>query len=136
MRPFDKTDEGKVWLANLLKDKGFKDVTETSKYEHWDLIASYANKVYVFELKNRDFTSDTYGDVALEEKKVKALLDTPFKAILVYFWTDCWTMVDLRNTPYTTITRSHRATTRFGNSKDITTPWATWPLDTLKMLDY
>ena len=135
-RPFDRLDEGKSWFMGLLTGKGFKDVTETSQYEHWDLIGSCAGKTYIFELKNRDFESTRFGDAALEEKKVKALLDTPFVPVLVYFWTDRWTMIDLRNTPYTVINRTHRDKTRFPSDKDVTTPWASWPLDTLKLFSY
>lgn len=135
-RPFDRLDEGKSWFMGLLNGKGFKDVTETSQFEHWDVIGTYAGKTYIFELKNRDFESTRFGDAALEEKKVKSLLDTPFVPVLVYFWTDRWTMIDLRNNPYQVMNRSHRATTRFSYDDDITTAWAYWPLDTLKMLDY
>ena len=135
-RPFDRIDEGKQYLMKILEEKGFKDVTETSKFERFDVIATWANKTYIFELKNRDFPSGQFGDAALEEDKVKYLLDTPFKPILVYFWEDAWTMIDLRKTPYETITRTHRKTTRFDRADEITTAWACWKLDKIKLFTY
>lgn len=135
-RPFDRIDEGKQYLMKILEEKGFQDVTETGKYDRYDLIGTYAGKTWIFELKNRDFPSGQFGDAALEEDKVKYLLDTPFKPILVYFWEDAWTMIDLRNTPYETISRTHRKTTRFGNNEDVTTTWASWKLDNIKLFPY
>ena len=109
-RPFDRIDEGKQYLMKILEEKGFKDVTETSKYERFDVIATYAGKTYIFELKNRDFPSGQFGDAALEEDKVKYLLDT--------------------------ISRTHRKTTRFGEDEEITTTWASWKLDKIKLFPY
>ena len=137
MRPFPKTDEGRGFLITWLKKNGFDGIRGTSdQYAHWDVEAVRGGKTWFFELKNRDFPSGQFGDAALEEDKVKYLLDTPFKPILVYFWEDAWTMIDLRNTPYETITRNHRKTTRFGEDDEITTTWASWKLDNIKLFPY
>lgn len=134
MRPFSSLDEGKDWMMRLLQKKGFCDIRETSQYEHWDIEATYKGEKYIFELKNRDFYSWKYDDVILEVEKIRHMTETPYKAIFVNFWIDKWCMIDLRKKRYEVVYRNHRATTRFGNSREIRTAQATWT--DIKKFDY
>ena len=134
MRPFSALDEGKCWIMRLLGENGFYDIRETSQFAHWDVEATYKGERYIFELKNRDFPSWKYGDAILEVEKVRHMTETPYKAIFINFWTDKWCMIDVRTLPYDVEYRNHQATTRFGNSRVIRTPQATWR--NIKKLDY
>lgn len=134
MRPFSYLDEGKQWLMGLLQRKGFYDIQETSQYAHWDIEAKYKGKQWIFELKNRNFSSLMYGDVILEVDKVRHMTETPYRAIFVNFWTDKWCMIDVRTVPYEVEYRNHQKTTRFEDTRVIRTAQATWR--DIKKLDY
>lgn len=138
MRPFSSRDEGKDWFIKILRNKGFK-VVDTDYYRRtfpWDIEAEKDGKICLFELKNRDFPSTKYGDVTIEESKVRRMLVTPFRCFLVYFFEDRWTLIDLRETPYSTIVKKHPKTTRFQDDDTITTTWARWDINNIRMLHY
>lgn len=103
-RPFPLEDEGKEWMMTLLSKKGYNKVVDTdinSIYTHFDLVAEKDGEKTIFELKNRDCYSDTWGDIEIQTDKYINLKSTKNKAILVYFWNDCWTMIDINKLPPT-----------------------------------
>ena len=92
MRPFDQMDEGKIWFISFLEDRGFTDIIDTdtlSQFTHWDIEGTYRGERYIFELKNRTHPSSKYGDTAINRDKYEYLIHSPYKAILVTFFTDC-----------------------------------------------
>ncbi len=137
MRPFSNTSEGKEFLMDLLRTNGFNNVVETTRYEHWDIEGEYGGEKWFFELKNRDFTSDRYGDVAINYDKYINLKNTEGRAILVYFWLDCWIMLDIKSlTPSRIFTNKTTRTTRFDDRSIIDKKWVSWDLKDMKIMRY
>ena len=100
MRPFDEISEGKAFFINWLEQHHFTDIVDTdtiSRYYHWDIEATLNGERYVFELKNRTFPSSRYGDAAVNYDKYEHLLNCPYKAVFVTFWTDCFIMIDVKS---------------------------------------
>lgn len=141
MRGFGELSEGKEWLMDLLKSKGFYDILDTdtiSPYYHWDIEAtSPKGERYVFELKNRTFSSDTFGDASLSKEKYERLKECPYKAVYVCFWTDFWCMIDIKShPPEGFIERTSSRTTRFEDRSTWRHPLATWDIQKIHILDY
>lgn len=137
VRPFSDQDEGKRWLMCVLESKGFQNVKETPNLCHWDLEAEYAGKKYIFELKNRSFSAAKFGDVALNKEKYDILSHSPARAILVYFWTDKWCMIEVgKSSPTGEIERTSRKTTRFANQEEWEHSLVTWDIQNLHLMDY
>lgn len=137
VRPFSDQDEGKRWLMCVLESKGFQNVKETHNLCHWDLEATYAGEKYIFELKNRSFSAAKFGDVALSKEKYDILSNSPARAILVYFWTDKWCMIEVgKSSPTGEIERTSRKTTRFANQEEWEHSLVTWDIQNLHLMDY
>lgn len=125
---------------DLLSRKGFTDIIDTdtiSPYYSWDIEATYKGLRYVFELKNRTFSSNTFGDAGLEKNKYERLKDCPYKAVYVCFWTDCWCMIDIKSHPpegFREIESSR--TTRFEDRSTWRHHLATWDIQKIHILDY
>lgn len=98
MRPFNLEDEGKKWLAGKLRANGFEvlDTDAESLYCHYDLDVVKNGKHTFIELKNRDCRSDDYNDIEIELNKWKWLRETEERTLLVYFWIDAWTIIDIK----------------------------------------
>lgn len=109
MRPFsldvgdNRVDEGKKWITDFLTSRGYTvvDTDTVSKYMHFDLLVTKGNRTIWMELKNRDIPSTRYSDVEINSDKYNFLMGAPDKAVLVYFFSDKWCMVDVKKTPYT-----------------------------------
>lgn len=122
-----------------LEDHHFQHITDTDskdRYTHWDIEAEKDGKKYVFELKNRDFSSSVYGDVVINLDKYNYLKNSGFKAVLVTFFEDCWVMIDLE-VPYDEeITRIAPRQTRFSDHRLIEKKMVSWTLKGKKVLSY
>lgn len=136
MRPFSYRDEGRVWLLNLLKDKGFKDLRETDRYAKWDLEGEKDGVKYIFELKNRDFPHWKYNDLAVSYDKYLTLKDFPGKGIFVNFWDDFWTMIDVKTSEPAVFHTQGPKTTRFEDREIVDKTWASWKLTDIHLLTY
>ena len=140
MRPFDQMDEGKIWFISFLEDRGFEDIIDTdtlSQFTHWDIEGTYRGERYIFELKNRAHPSTKYGDTAINRDKYEFLIHSPYKAILVTFFTDCWCMIDVKSRyPDEDIVRYCQHQTRFPDHQIIRKKMVRWKLQNMKLLDY
>lgn len=138
MRPFSDMDEGRQWLSGFLEKKGFRDITETERYAHWDL-EGYDSKgeKWCFELKNRSFPSDRFGDVAINKDKYDWLMECPHRVILVEFFDDCFFMVDVKNRrPDSIIERQCSRTTRFSDRTVRDNKMVIWKIQDMVRIDY
>ena len=140
MRPFNDSiqgDEGDSWFILWLERNGFTDVKRTSQYCHWDLEATLNGVRYAFELKNRTFPSYKFGDAAVNYDKYEYLLNCPYKAVFVTFWTDCFIMIDVKNCPPDEdMVRYCQHQTRFPDHQIIRKKMVRWKLKDLKVLYY
>lgn len=140
MRPFSDLSDGKEWFINWLKNHHFTDIVDTdtiSIYCHWDVEAKYGNCKYVFELKNRTFESTKYNDTAINYDKYEHLLNSPYRAVLVTFWTDKWMMVDVKvNQPDNTFIKRCSHQTRFADHTMINKKMVSWNIRNKKLLQY
>ena len=140
MRPFNELDEGKKWFICWLKHNNFTDIIDTdsiSQYYHWDVEAKYGEDRYIFELKNRTFESTKYNDTAINYDKYEHLIHSPYKAILVTFFTDCWCMIDVKSKkPDSFFYKMCPHQTRFQDHHLMKKEMVSWKIQNMKMLDY
>ena len=140
MRPFNELSEGKEWFISWLKKHNFTDIVDTdtiSIYYHWDLEATLNGVKYAFELKNRTFPSYHFGDAAVNYDKYEYLLNCPYKAVFVTFWTDCFIMIDVKHCPPDeTIDRRCQHQTRFPDHHIINKRLVKWNIQDRILLDY
>ena len=140
MRNFSELDEGKKWFISWLNNNNFTDIIDTdsiSQYCHWDVEAMYGKEKYIFELKNRTFESTKYNDTAINYDKYEHLLNSPYRAVLVTFWTDCWLMLDVKvNQPDNTFIKRCAHQTRFSDHTLIDKKMVSWNIENKKLLQY
>ena len=140
MRCFEDLDEGKIYFISWLRDKGFTDIIDTdtlSQFTHWDIEGTYKGEKFIFELKNRTHKSTKYGDTAINKDKYDYLIHSPYKAILVTFFTDCWCMVDVKSKkPDSFFHRMCPHQTRFQDHHLMKKEMVSWSIHNMKMLDY
>lgn len=140
MRPFSDLSDGREWFISWLKKHNFTDIVDTdtiSIYCHWDVEAKYGNDKYIFELKNRTFESTKYNDTAINYDKYEHLINSPYRAVLVTFWTDCFIMIDVKNChPDEDITRQCPHQTRFPDHQIISKKMVRWKIQNMKLLKY
>lgn len=140
MRNFSELDEGKKWFISWLNNNNFTDIIDTdsiSQFCHWDVEATYGNEKYIFELKNRTFESTKFDDTVINYDKYEHLINSPYKAVLVTFWTDCWMMVDVKvNQPDNTFIKRCAHQTRFSNHTLIDKKMVSWNIENKKLLQY
>ena len=140
MRPFDCNSEGKIWFISFLEDRGFEDIIDTdtlSQFTHWDVEGTYKGERYIFELKNRTHPSTKYGDTAINKDKYEYLIHSPYKAILITFFTDCWCMIDVKSRyPDSFFHRMCPHQTRFQDHHLMKKEMVSWSIQNMKMLDY
>ena len=140
MRPFNELDEGKIYFISWLRDRGFTDIIDTdtlSQFTHWDVEGTYKGEKFIFELKNRTHLSTKYGDTAINKDKYEYLIHSPYKAILVTFFTDCWCMVDVKSKkPDSFFHRMCPYQTRFQDHRLMKKEMVSWSIHNMKMLDY
>ena len=140
MRPFDEISEGKDWFINWLKKHNFTDIVDTdtiSIYYHWDVEATLNGERYVFELKNRTFPSSRYGDAAVNYDKYEYLLNCPYKAVFVTFWTDCFIMIDVKSRyPDSFFYKMCPHQTRFQDHHLMKKEMVSWSIQNMKLLKY
>ena len=140
MRPFSDLSDGREWFISWLRKHNFTDIVDTdtiSIYCHWDVEAKYGNCKYIFELKNRTFESTKYNDTAINYDKYEHLLNSPYRAVLVTFWTDKWMMVDVKvNQPDNTFIKRCSHQTRFADHTMINKKMVSWTIRNKKLLQY
>lgn len=140
MRPFSELDEGKIYFISWLESKGFTDIIDTdtlSQFTHWDIEATYKGERFIFELKNRNHPSTKYEDTAINKDKYDHLLSSPYKAILVTFFTDCWCMIDIKSKrPDSFFHRMCPLQTRFQDHHLIKKEMVSWSIHNMKTLSY
>ena len=140
MRQFDEMDEGKCWFISWLKEKGFEDIIDTdtlSQFTHWDVEATYKGEKFCFELKNRTHPSTKYGDTAINGDKYEHLINSPYKAILVTFFTDYWCMIDVKRVePDSRFHRMCPHQTRFQDHHLMKKEMVSWSIQKIKLLKY
>ena len=140
MRPFDEISEGKAFFINWLEQHHFTDIVDTdpiSRYYHWDLEATLNGERYAFELKNRTFPSSRYGDAAVNYDKYEYLLNCPYKAVFVTFWTDCFIMIDVKSRyPDSFFYKMCPHQTRFQDHHLMKKEMVSWSIQNMKLLKY
>ena len=140
MRPFDEISEGKAFFINWLEQHHFTDIVDTdtiSRYYHWDIEATLNGERYVFELKNRTFPSSRYGDAAVNYDKYEHLLNCPYKAVFVTFWTDCFIMIDVKSRyPDSFFYKMCPHQTRFQDHHLMKKEMVSWSIQNMKLLKY
>ena len=140
MRPFDEISEGKAFFINWLEQHHFTDIVDTdtiSRYYHWDVEATLNGERYAFELKNRTFPSSRYGDAAVNYDKYEHLLNCPYKAVFVTFWTDCFIMIDVKSRyPDSFFYKMCPHQTRFQDHHLIKKEMVSWSIQNMKLLKY
>ena len=140
MRPFDEISEGKAFFINWLEQHHFTDIVDTdtiSRYYHWDLEATLNGERYAFELKNRTFPSSRYGDAAVNYDKYEHLLNCPYKAVFVTFWTDCFIMIDVKSRyPDSFFYKMCPHQTRFRDHHLMKKEMVSWSIQNMKLLKY
>lgn len=140
MRNFSELDEGKKWFISWLNNNNFTDIIDTdsiSQYCHWDVEAMYGKEKYIFELKNRTHPSSKYGDTAINKDKYEYLIHSPYKAILITFFTDCWCMIDVKSRyPDSFFHKMCPHQTRFQDHHLMKKEMVSWSIQNMKMLDY
>jgi len=141
-RPFSKDSEGKEWLIKKLKNIGFDHIVDTDVYAktyHYDIEGYYKGKKWIFELKNRDLSSDCYSDVMMNRKQYRTIrweVEADYK-ILFYFWNDHYTVIDLqKNIPESSETIECSRTKRIGDHRVIKKDMVIWNNDAYKLFDY
>ena len=140
MRPFDEISEGKAFFINWLEQHHFTDIVDTdtiSRYYHWDLEATLNGERYAFELKNRTFPSYKFGDAAVNYDKYEYLLNCPYKAVFVTFWTDCFIMIDVKSRyPDSFFYKMCPHQTRFQDHHLMKKEMVSWSIQNMKLLKY
>ena len=140
MRPFDEISEGKAFFINWLDQHHFTDIVDTdtiSRYCHWDIEATLGGERYAFELKNRTFPSSRYGDAAVNYDKYEYLLNCPYKAVFVTFWTDCFIMIDVKSRyPDSFFYKMCPHQTRFQDHHLMKKEMVSWSIQNMKLLKY
>ena len=140
MRPFDEISEGKAFFINWLEQHHFTDIVDTdtiSRYYHWDVEATLNGERYAFELKNRTFPSSRYGDAAVNYDKYEYLLNCPYKAVFVTFWTDCFIMIDVKSRyPDSFFYKMCPHQTRFQDHHLMKKEMVSWSIQNMKLLKY
>lgn len=140
MRPFDEISEGKEWFISWLRKHNFTNIVDTdtiSIYYHWDLEATLGGQRYAFELKNRTFPSYHFGDAAVNYDKYEYLLDCPYKAVFVTFWTDCFIMIDVKSRyPDSFFYKMCPHQTRFQDHHLMKKEMVSWSIQNMKLLKY
>lgn len=124
----------------VLRKDGFDhivDMDNIDRYSHYDMEAWKNGEKYLFELKNRSFPSTRFDDITLSDDRYDYLRNSPHRAFLVYFWTDRWTIVDIKRfRPTDRIVRTNHRTTRKGNYSDFRHTLVSWDLRHFRLLDY
>ena len=140
MRPFSDLSDGKEWFISWLKKHNFTDIVDTdtiSIYYHWDLEATYKGDKFIFELKNRTHLSTKYGDTTINKDKYEYLIHSPYKVILVTFFTDCWCMIDVKSKkPDSFFHRMCPHQTRFQDHHLMKKEMVSWSIQNMKLLKY
>ena len=140
MRPFDEISEGKEWFISWLRKHNFTNIVDTdtiSIYYHWDLEATLGGQRYAFELKNRTFPSYYFGDAAVNYDKYEYLLNCPYKAVFVTFWTDCFIMIDVKSRyPDSFFYKMCPHQTRFQDHHLMKKEMVSWSIQNMKLLKY
>ena len=140
MRPFDEISEGKEWFISWLRKHNFTNIVDTdtiSRYYHWDLEATLGGQRYAFELKNRTFPSYHFGDAAVNYDKYEYLLNCPYKAVFVTFWTDCFIMIDVKSRyPDSFFYKMCPHQTRFQDHHLMKKEMVSWSIQNMKLLKY
>ena len=140
MRPFNDLSDGKEWFISWLKKHNFTDIVDTdtiSIYYHWDLEATLNGVRYAFELKNRTHLSTKYGDTTINKDKYEYLIHSPYKVILVTFFTDCWCMIDVKSKkPDSFFHRMCPHQTRFQDHHLMKKEMVSWSIQNMKLLKY
>ena len=140
MRPFDEISEGKAFFINWLEQHHFTDIVDTdtiSRYCHWDVEATLNGERYAFELKNRTFPSYQFGDAAVNYDKYEYLLNCPYKAVFVTFWTDCFIMIDVKSRyPDSFFYKMCPHQTRFQDHHLMKKEMVSWSIQNMKLLKY
>ena len=140
MRPFDEISEGKAFFINWLEQHHFTDIVDTdtiSRYYHWDVEATLNGERYAFELKNRTFPSYQFGDAAVNYDKYEYLLNCPYKAVFVTFWTDCFIMIDVKSRyPDSFFYKMCPHQTRFQDHHLMKKEMVSWSIQNMKLLKY
>ena len=140
MRPFDEISEGKAFFINWLEQHHFTDIVDTdtiSRYCHWDVEGTLGGQRYAFELKNRTFPSSRYGDAAVNYDKYEYLLNCPYKAVFVTFWTDCFIMIDVKSRyPDSFFYKMCPHQTRFQDHHLMKKEMVSWSIQNMKLLKY
>lgn len=143
MRPFNDSiqgDEGKKWFICWLKHNNFTDIIDTdtiSKFCHYDIEAKYGENRYIFELKNRTFPSNKYGDVLLSGEKYDYLNNIDARVILVTFYTDKFVLIDIKKRkPDEITTQKCKKQTVFSDRRVIEKKVVKWFINNLILLDY
>lgn len=139
-RPFSSKSEGTEWFMGWLKAHHFtniKDSVQESRFAHYDIEADLGPRHFIFELKNRDFRSDTYGDVVINDYKWEFLKSADCEAVLVTFFEDRWIMLDMKTLPPDEeIERTAPRQTWFKDKTLILKKMERWFLQGKRMLDY
>ena len=140
MRPFDEISEGKAFFINWLEQHHFTDIVDTdtiSRYYHWDVEATLNGERCAFELKNRTFPSYQFGDAAVNYDKYEYLLNCPYKAVFVTFWTDCFIMIDVKSRyPDSFFYKMCPHQTRFQDHHLMKKEMVSWSIQNMKLLKY
>ena len=140
MRPFNELDEGKIYFISWLRDRGFEDIIDTdtlSQFTHWDIEGTYKGDKFIFELKNRTHLSTKYGDTTINKDKYEYLIHSPYKVILVTFFTDCWCMIDVKSKkPDSFFHRMCPHQTRFQDHHLMKKEMVSWSIQYRNLLKY
>lgn len=139
MRPFNLENEGKVWLIDFLRHKGWeniKDSDDISQFSHYDLMAEYNGRKVIFELKTRDFFSYDWGDTEFNYDKYSYLYNSPYDAAFVTFWMDKWCIIDVKRQKPTRIYEKMAQKSHRWNREKIMKKFVNWSIDGIKLLDY
>ena len=81
------------------------------------------------------FPSYHFGDAAVNYDKYEYLLNCPYKAVFVTFWTDCFIMIDVKNCPPDEdIVRYCQHQTRFPDHQIIRKKMVRWKLQNIAKL--
>lgn len=140
MRPFSDLSDGREWFIRWLSNHHFTDIVDTdtiSIYYHWDVEATLNGERYAFELKNRTHPSSKYGDTAINKDKYEYLIHSPYKAILVTFFTDGWCMIDVKSRyPDSFFHKMCPHQTRFQDHHLMKKEMVSWSIQNMKLLKY
>ena len=119
------TEEDSInFFTEQLKKSGFTNITKTDMYCPWDIEALRDGKLYIYELKRKRYSTQSFGDNIMEEYKLDKMLNRSENAYLVSFYTDCWCINNIRE--------NHDIIEKYANK---TTQWG-GPLVKKRFLSY